>query len=163
MARATNDDGWTTRSVEINPHGYDSIHGYVVEVVLTDWEETTHGDKPQGRRKVGQFAFVRLDHAERAADSVRGERPDTEGTPVTYIGDSFGKHYYQSHSHEDIPVDVFEALSEDGLDLVTGVGGGWSNWDGRPEWSESYLGYDDAEVVDLGAEIADRREDTEDE
>lgn len=152
---------WTTRRVDLNGHGLDTVWGYVAEVSLTHWRSGPHGKQPTGSEKVGQYAFARLDHAEGYADDVRGDRSGlaVDGTPVIYIGDSFGKHYFRAHGHESVPVDVFEALRDQGKTLVAGVDGGWANWDGRPEWSTTYLDYSDAEVVDFDALIRERRED----
>lgn len=157
----TDDETWTTRRVELNPHGLDTLWGYMAEVHLTDWTADERGKRPTGSEKVGQYAFARLDHAEAAADDVRGDRSelDVDGRGVIYIGSSFGKHYFRAHDHESVPVDVFEALCDEGVALVAGVGGGWANWDGRPEWSETYLDYADAETVDLDALIRERRDD----
>jgi hypothetical protein len=101
------------------------------------------------------FAFVAL--SDDLADEVRGEAPDTSGTPVIMIGSGFGKNYYKS-SDETVPVDVLEELRERDLTLVRGVDGGWSTWEGRPGRSESYIDFSEAEAVDMDAEIDARRE-----
>jgi len=146
----------TTREVRIASH---MGKGLVVTVDLHHFEETDYGrTMPKGGEKVGQYAFVRLDRSD-VADDVRGDVPASDGPVVAYIGGSFGKHYYRSKSRDSIPVDVYEALAKNDALLLEGVDGGWSNWDGRPEWSETYVDVSDAERVDMAEIIEERRED----
>lgn len=83
------------------------------------------------------------------ADYIRGELPETDGEPVLYIGDSGGKHYYRSHDLSELDDWVIEAAEEHGLTIIDNVDGGWETWDGRPEWSESYIDFNDAEIATL--------------
>lgn len=102
-----------------------------------------------------EFAVVTV--SEDLADEVRGEIPDVDGTPVMVVGTHFGKNFYQSDGRT-VPVDLLEKLRERDMVLVRDVDGGWASWDGRPEWSESFIDFSEAEAVDMGAEIAERRD-----
>lgn len=84
---------------------------------------------------------------EEIADNIRGEIPDVDGTPVLYIGDSGAKNYYQSHDLSELQDGVIEIAEENGLKIITGVDGGWSSWEGRPEWSETYIDFTDSTIV----------------
>lgn len=117
-------------------------------------ERTDGGISPVPSESV-EFAFVTI--TEDLADRVRGEIPETEGTPVMQIGTSLGKHYYTSDSRT-VPVDVLEKLEARDLTLVDDVAGGWAQWEGRPEWSETYVDFSEAEAVEMATEIAERRE-----
>lgn len=101
------------------------------------------------------YAFVSI--TDDMADYIRGEIPEVDGMPVMCIGSNFGKHYYSSDSRT-VPVDVLEKLNERDMVLVDNVGGGWENWEGRPEWSDYYIDFSDATVIDMDSEIAERRE-----
>jgi hypothetical protein len=146
------------RSVELeSDHGggyYAAVHLDKLELVGPDGQYKDH----KGRTKIGGYAFVAVDR-EAIADRIRGEMPEADGKPVVYVGDSLAKHYWKSKDHTDIPVDVFEALEEKELQLIANVDGGWANWDGRPEWGETYIDFEDAEVVNQAAIIDERRED----
>lgn len=146
------------RSVELEPA---DTGGYYAAVQLDKFElvgpDGQHKDH-KGRKKIGGYAFVAVDR-EGIADCIRGEIPDTDGKPVVYVGVSLAKHYWTSKDHTGIPVDVIEALEENGLQLIANVDGGWANWDGRPEWSETYIDFEDAGVVDQPSIIDERRED----
>lgn len=96
----------------------------------------------------GSYAFVRLDAATDSADVVRGDEPDVDGTPVAYIGDSFGKHYYTGRSTDEVPAEVVEELESNDLVLVDGFDGGWESWDGRPEFSTTYADLESVELVE---------------
>lgn len=131
------------RSVELRNH---EGTGFVAVVNLTEFEKKYGHRMPKSRKQIGQYAFVPLD-AE-IADETRGELPETRGHPVAYVGDDLGKHYWTSSDPDEVPADVHEALEDSEKVLVDGVTGGWSNWDGRPEWSETYVDYSDAVVVE---------------
>jgi len=150
----------TTRELRVSSaHG----RGLFAEVKLHhfDDDDDQYGKTPKGTEKVGQYAFVRLDR-DNVADEVRGDVPDADGPVLTYIGSSFGKWFYRSRDREGIPVDVYEELVDHGATLLDDVDGGWSNWDGRPEWSETYVDVSEAETVDMAEVIEERRdEDTE--
>lgn len=79
-------------------------------------------------------------------DTVRGgTKADLEGV-VTYGGDSVAKHYIRSGDFAEVPDDVVEAVAERAV-VVDGVAGGWASWEGRPEWSETYVDVSAVEIV----------------
>lgn len=81
-----------------------------------------------------------------SGDTVRGgSKGDIEGV-VTYGGDSVAKHYTTSHDFDEVPAAVLDAVGERAV-VVDGVTGGWANWEGRPEWSETYVDVSAVEVV----------------
>lgn len=45
----------------------------------------------------------------------------------------------------DVPDYVCQAIEDDGYRVVTGVDTGWHNWEGRPEWSDRYVDFGEAE------------------
>jgi hypothetical protein len=104
-----------------------------------------HGRDGYGEGRVATLQPV----TEEIADEIRGKIPDVDGTPVVYIGDSPNKHYYQSHDLDELDDAIVDAILNNSLDLVLvdGADGGWKRWDGRPEWSESYIDFSEAEVV----------------
>jgi hypothetical protein len=80
-------------------------------------------------------------------DNIRGgTKADIEGT-VTYGGDSLSKHYITSHDLSEVPNAVLEAVAEHAT-ILDNVDGGWARWDGRPEFSTSYVDISDATVVE---------------
>lgn len=102
--------------------------------------------KTFGKEQIALFKPLTED----IADKVRGDIPDVDGTPVLYIGNSGAKNYYQSHDVSELDEWVIEAAEEEGLKIIDNVDGGWSSWEGRPEWSESYIDLTDATVLDEG-------------
>jgi hypothetical protein len=94
-------------------------------------------------------------------DVIRGDVPETEHTPVIYVGDSLSGRYPAAADIADIPADVLETLRDADVTLLDGTDAGWHNWDGRPEWSDTYIDFDDAEVVDVAGIIAERGEDSD--
>jgi hypothetical protein len=79
-------------------------------------------------------------------DTVRGgTKADLEGV-VTYGGDSVAKNYIKSHDTGEVPAEVLEAVGDRAV-VVAGVTGGWANWEGRPEWSETYIDVSEVEVL----------------
>jgi len=81
-------------------------------------------------------------------DRIRGgTKEDIEGA-VTYGGDSLSKYYIRSHDMDGIPNVVLQAVDEHAT-ILDDVDGGWANWDGRPEWSDSYVDISDATIVDV--------------
>lgn len=157
MARDTDSEAVAKRTVELEP--VRGGEGWIATPVLWAENEDPNG-VPQLYRQdtAGQYAILRLDHRE-VADQVRGSLPDVDGAVVMHTGDNFGKHYYRSHDETTLPVDVLEALADEGVEvLLRNVDGGWQNWDGRPEWSTTYVDYSDAEVVRIEDEIDERRE-----
>lgn len=86
------------------------------------------------------FAYLRGDH-------IRGGgKADIEGT-VTYVGDSLGKNYVNSKSLDDVPDAVVKAAAEQGTVVLENVDGGWADWNGRPEFSDTYVDIRNSRVV----------------
>lgn len=140
----------TSRYIDVHPNYEGSC--FVAKVMLQPLNE--RGNAFKQPEQVGQYAFA---HCSRVSvDHVHGELPDIP-KPIIYIGSSFGKNYYTSHDHESVPVDVFEHLHENGYTLLTNVDGGWENWEGRNEFSENYIDYCDAEIVNLEDIIQEHR------
>jgi len=72
-------------------------------------------------------------------DVVRGGvKADIEDT-VVYTGETTGKHYVSESNLSAVPDEVVEEVASRGLTLLEDVDGGWSSWDGRPEFSTSYV------------------------
>lgn len=44
-----------------------------------------------------------------------------------------------------MPIEVVETVEDEGFRVVIGVDSGWETWEGRPEWSETYVDAGDAE------------------
>jgi len=82
---------------------------------------------------------------ENVNDRVRGEIPETDQTPVFL--EQPGCRYIVPKDTDAINDSHRIALDNEGYTLIDGVEAGWANWDGRPEWSESYIDYSDAEPV----------------
>ena len=79
-------------------------------------------------------------------DQIRGgNKADLEGL-VTYGGDSLQKHYISSNDFSEVPDDVIAAVGEHAV-VAKGVDGGWSSWEGRPEWSDTFVDLSDVEIV----------------
>ena len=151
MSEQTDSDFTVTdRNVDVQ-HGR---LGPLVNVIGLDFENRSPNYVP--RKTLGSYAFRRCEDA--MADEIRGEIQMPDGQPVIYIGDNFGKHYYRSKDFETVPVDVLEWLNANDFVLVRNVDGGWVKWEGRPEFSDSYVDFSEAEVVDMDAEIAQRRD-----
>jgi len=121
----------------------------------TDGEQTTDyavwhdfgvihvGPRPAAYGHPATQSFVVAD--EDVNDRVRGEVPDTEQTPV-FLEQSGCRHIVPKDT--DAINDSYRvALENNGYTLIDGVSAGWATWEGRPEWSESYIDYTDAEVV----------------
>lgn len=123
---------------------------HVMELSITirrefDAYSVIHGTNGYGKGRVAVLQPITED----IADEIRGEIPDVDGTPVIYIGDSGGKNYYQSHDFDELDEPVRDAIlnNDQNLVLIDNVEGGWKKWDGRPEWSENYIDFTDAEIV----------------
>lgn len=67
--------------------------------------------------------------------------------PVVYVGATTVGHYPVEKDVSDLPEEVTDALKSRGYTLLTGVDAGWESWEGRPEWSETYVDTDDAQTV----------------
>lgn len=77
-------------------------------------------------------------------DRIRGgNKKDIEGK-VTYVGDNLSKHYITSSDMGEVPGEVSEAVP-DTFTVVDNIDGGWASWDGRPEFSTSYIDISDME------------------
>jgi len=114
--------------------------------------------RPIYEKPVDKYAFVELGEI---ADKIRGDIPecDRDRTPIMYIGDSTAKYYYTSDDVENCPVDVLEWLYRHKVTVFENIGGGWSPWNGRPEFSKTKIDYRDAKRVDIASMIEERRED----
>jgi uncharacterized Fe-S cluster-containing radical SAM superfamily protein len=96
------------------------------------WVETTHN----------RYAFAPL-----TADRIRGgTKADCEGC-YAYVGETKMSNYVSEQSLAEVPDTVLEAAKEYGT-IVTNVDGGWASWDGRPEFSTSYVDISDMEIVE---------------
>lgn len=72
---------------------------------------------------------------------------DFEGTNAyVYVGERGSKHYLTSHDLSEVPRPYLDDIVER-VTLLDNVDGGWENWDGRPEFSETYIDLSDATVV----------------
>jgi hypothetical protein len=121
---------------------------YIATIHILEWEERDHGFEEQvGRKKVGQYVFEPLEAL--PADTVRGELPKVNGIPVAYIGNAFNQKVAHNNCADfgDVPSDLRDELREHGLTVVGNVDFGWASWEGRPEWSDSYVDYTDAEII----------------
>jgi hypothetical protein len=145
----TNDFTVTKRNIDVHPGGN---FGPLLTVMGYDYSDDPQGYVP--REVLGKYAFRRI--REGMADTIRGKIPETDGKPVMYVGSNFGKYYWQSHS-DTIPVDVLEWLSNNGYSLIENVDGGWVRWEGRPEFSDHYVDFSEANVVDLQQRIIERQ------
>jgi hypothetical protein len=105
------------------------------------------------RRAVRDFGciFVETTHnnycfAPVTADTIRGgTKADVEGKYV-YVGETMPNNYPSESSLDEVPEAVIDAASEHGT-IVSNVDSGWASWDGRPEFSTSYVDISEAEDV----------------
>lgn len=73
------------------------------------------------------------------ADTIKGDIPNVDGTPVIYLGDTRGdNNHYSSSNVEELEQWMFDAVEENDLTIIDNVDGGWETWEGRPEWSDTY-------------------------
>jgi hypothetical protein len=79
-------------------------------------------------------------------DHVRGDVPETEQTPVFL--EKTGCYYITPKDIDAINDSYRVALANAGYTLIEGVDAGWQSWDGRPEWSESYIDYSETKIVE---------------
>jgi hypothetical protein len=145
---------YKTRTVRVSQTVTD---GYYAEVEMTTLRDRGEINEPVGTEVIGGYAFVALDDG--SADVLRGEIPDVDGTPVVYTGSSLPSNYPEPGALDTVPVDVLEALDERDLIPLDGVEAGWQSWEGRPEWSTTYVDVSDATPADLEAMIDERRDD----
>jgi hypothetical protein len=79
------------------------------------------------------------------ADTIKGDIPDVNGTPVIYLGDTRGNtNHYTSADLDELEQWMFDAVKENDLVIIENVDGGWETWEGRPEWSDTYIDYTEA-------------------
>jgi len=94
--------------------------------------ETTHN----------QYIFSPL-----TGDKIRGgNKADLEGK-YAYTGDSSTNNYISESSLDEVPDAVLDAAQDHGT-IVRNVDGGWDSWDGRPEFSTTYIDVSDMELVE---------------
>jgi len=99
-------------------------------------------DDGRGRKTVAAFRPA----DDQYADCVRGNIPNVP-KPVVYIGDHIGKHYYSSKDVGGLDGAVIDAVTEAGHSIVGPVEAGWESWNGRPEFSDTYADFSDADVL----------------
>lgn len=90
-----------------------------------------------------QYAFRRL-----TSGDVLDTPIENVDRPVVFVGDSMANHYVNERSLDKVPDAILSAVRDEGYTIVSGVDGGWKEWNGRPEFSESYLDASEAHVVD---------------
>jgi hypothetical protein len=80
-------------------------------------------------------------------DRIRGGDKSDIDRAVTYVGDSLSKHYVRTHDMSEVPDRVLDRVQNAGYTILDGVEGGWANWDGRPEFSETFVDISEATAV----------------
>ncbi|MFC4357768.1 hypothetical protein ACFO0N_07380 [Halobium salinum] len=139
----------TEVEIEVQKQRNGELYAKLYQLVDTeqDSEKYPVNWTPAKRESVGQgsYAFKVVD--EGAADDLQGDIPNTDGTPVVYVGDNLGKHYWDGDGAHDLPELLVAELEDMGYSVLANVDGGWADWGGRPEFSDSYLDVTDAEVV----------------
>lgn len=79
------------------------------------------------------------------ADKIRGgTETDIEGLYV-YVGNSMMNNYPAENSLDSVPQNVIDAVA-DKVTLVENIDSGWYSWDGRPEFSTSYVDISEMEI-----------------
>ena len=79
------------------------------------------------------------------ADQIRGgQKKDVEGLYV-YTGSSKANNYPVESDLDEVPEEVLEAVEPT---IVENIDAGWASWDGRPEFSTSYVDISEAQVVE---------------
>lgn len=63
-----------------------------------------------------------------------------------YVGEDNPKHYITSHPLSEVPAPYLDYVLDE-VTLLDKVNGGWEDWNGRPEFSETYIDLSDATVV----------------
>lgn len=86
-----------------------------------------------------KFGFVKIDDDKLVFADKRGWRIDSD----QFIGSGY---YYPPNGNDvnRVPDKVLEYLSDNGYVVYKNVDSGWSQWNGRPEFSESYVDLSDA-------------------
>lgn len=88
-----------------------------------------------------QYVFSSL-----RADKIRGgQKVDVEGS-VVYTGSTKANHYPAESSLDEVPEKVIDEAADRAV-VVDNIESGWSSWDGRPEFSTSYVDIADVEIV----------------
>lgn len=80
------------------------------------------------------------------ADRVFGLDDSVPDNAVVHTGKS-SNYYHPSHSLDDIPDVVVDAVVDRGFVVVGPVDAGWHRWEGRPEFSANYADFSDADVL----------------
>ena len=107
-------------STDIVTNVQDLINGIIVTTQKDEFSWTKYG-----------FAKVHQTH-----DVVNGDVADNA---VVYTGrDDIAVYYTAGESLADVPQSVIDRVSED-YEIIEGQDAGWSKWDGRPEFSETYF------------------------
>jgi len=89
-----------------------------------------------------QYAFTHT-----FGDRIRGgQKADIEGT-IVYTGETFSSHYVSASNLSEVPDAVLDEVRDRGFEILAGTDGGWDSWDGRPEFSTSYVDISEAEKV----------------
>jgi len=80
------------------------------------------------------------------ADKIRGgSKKDVEGLYV-YTGSSSANNYPAESSLDEVPDEVLEAVEPT---IAEHIDAGWASWDGRPEFSTSYVDISEATTVEI--------------
>lgn len=101
-------------------------------------------ERPEGvivRDRTRQYAFVSL-----SLTDVHGTDLEGVADPVVFVGETLSVHYINGKTLSSVPRPYLDAVRDRGYAIINGVDGGWKSWEGRPEWSETYLDLADASV-----------------
>jgi hypothetical protein len=81
---------------------------------------------------------------------------DYDRPAAVYVGTKGSKHYITSSPLSNVPKEYLQyILDRENLTLLDNVDGGWESWEGRPEFSETYIDLDDATVIESVEEVYD--------
>lgn len=71
------------------------------------------------------------------------------GNVLVYCGRrNHPTNYWESKSTDSVPEEVLEKVAEnEGVVVAENVDAGWDDWNGRPEFSENYHDFSQAEIV----------------
>ena len=150
------------RNRRIKQERYRKDSGFMLQVVMDVYAEVgpyDDGKRAVHQERLKQFGFIKLESVAKRVDVVRGEVPEDDGTPIMFIGNNLAKHYWTSHDVEGCDVDILEWVDDSQYTLYEEVDGGWDHWGGRPEFSDNYVDFSEAEETDPTPIIEERRED----
>ena len=121
---------------------------------MSNWSvtETPEGIVVSDRSR--QYAFVRL-----SLSDVQDTAWEGRGDCVAFVGESTSVHYINSKKLTHVPDAYLDAVIDRGYTILQYVNGGWDHWDGRPEWSESYIDLSNAEEYDPEADTETEADD----